>query len=1297
MSSLYESKPPISRAKMANVTKCAIKAIKFYKHVVQSVEKFIQKCKPEYKVPGLYVIDSVVRQSRHQFGPQKDVFAQRFTKNIIATFQNLLKCPADERSKIVRVLNLWQKNEVFPSEIIQPLLDLAADPTKPALLAAAQAAVDRVLAASGKNSGSHGRSAGREDSGQGGQSAAENMLATQNDMLNTVTQLLQNTNSGSQSLDAQQQQLQQLQTLQQQLIQQTALMQQPSGGSGPLIDANLLAQIQTLTNQLLQKTESKQEDGGFNKKLLDFDYGDSDDEGDKQNNIQGEVRTILQDQGLMQQIHQVSQTIQKNHQYSAELSDQERRRILEQQQEEFNQQIALSLDRSGGAGYQGGEDPPMPDGAYPEEGEYTEDQLQDEDFRDHQQLRDREDRDRSRSDRRRRSRDRSRSPKRRKRSRSKERRRRSRSRERHRDRRSRSKDKDREKERREKERERKKRGIPAVRANFVTICTNTIWIGHLNKFTAEEELKAEVERYGPVLNINMVPPRGCAYVVMENRKDAFKAIDRLRGYKLNSSALKTAWAQSTGMRASPFKDSWDVDEGAIYLPWDSLPADLSSYLDGSIIDAESLPEHLKDIQCEGVKEEPDVSMPPMPNMASMANQMMQGQPPMMGMMGGPPPMPGMMPGMMMGPMVGNIPPPQGMPPMPPGPPPMMPVTSQIPGMPGMRPPAPGMNMATSAAANSLAQTIQNIMSTTAGVVPGSPSVPPRPTGFTGFGFNPNMPPPGFRLPPPGFTGAPVNPLIGSPAGMRPPQPGEAPGPRPPFGLSGDRPLVPTIPPGQGSKQPEMMWPPDSNEMDEDLDDEDEGDNGPPPGQFNRGMNFMGRPPIGGRGGPDGMRGRGGPPTPGTFSGEQWGMNRMGGGPMGRGMSPMGPMGRGGPPNRFGGHDMPGVPPRGMSPLGAGGRGGFGSRFGGGPMSLLDMPDIQPNRPMERPNFLDENDDEYYEEEQETGNEQILSEETGNDESINEPVDEVVNDEQEGNVPNCYPFNSWQTVRVIKKPETDEDIERNGNKWDRKDDRDRRDGDRKDDRDRRDGDRDKRDGDRERRDGDRRNDRDRRDGDRKDERDRRDGDRDRRDGDRRNDRSRDNTKDSKDNRETGRDREKSRKSRWGNWDEEQEAAKMLEKEAAENAGNEEHSEGQENTNVGESDVHNESANIDSENLDITGVGNSSLTEAVPAQDSLHHQENAIKESHADTNYVQNVNHEHHGNGIDDSVLSNQSEDMNISDDGECDESKITNVNEETVVTYQSEHAAKTVTDHASSGDSNNLEKSNPDLEEGELSS
>lgn len=57
--------------------------------------------------------------------------------------------------------------------------------------------------------------------------------------------------------------------------------------------------------------------------------------------------------------------------------------------------------------------------------------------------------------------------------------------------------------------------------------------------------------------------------------------------------FQTAWAQSTGMRESEFKDSWDLDEGAMYIPWDNLPKELSQFLEGAIIDGESLPEHLK--------------------------------------------------------------------------------------------------------------------------------------------------------------------------------------------------------------------------------------------------------------------------------------------------------------------------------------------------------------------------------------------------------------------------------------------------------------------------------------------------------------------------------------------------------------------------------------------------------------------------------------------------------------------------------------------------------------------------------
>lgn len=73
----------------------------FTNTICHDITKFIClyyfQCKPELKVPGLYVVDSIVRQSRHQFGVDKDVFGPRFLKNFTDTFQNLYRCPEDDK------------------------------------------------------------------------------------------------------------------------------------------------------------------------------------------------------------------------------------------------------------------------------------------------------------------------------------------------------------------------------------------------------------------------------------------------------------------------------------------------------------------------------------------------------------------------------------------------------------------------------------------------------------------------------------------------------------------------------------------------------------------------------------------------------------------------------------------------------------------------------------------------------------------------------------------------------------------------------------------------------------------------------------------------------------------------------------------------------------------------------------------------------------------------------------------------------------------------------------------------
>ncbi|GMR53347.1 hypothetical protein PMAYCL1PPCAC_23542, partial [Pristionchus mayeri] len=119
LASIYESRPPISKNKIVDITKAALKAIKFYKHVVFSVEKFLGKCKAEYKIPCLYVMDSILRQSKRQF-KDKDVFSARFAKNFETTLAVLLQCSPSDRMKIARTINLWEANGVFsPDKINQ--------------------------------------------------------------------------------------------------------------------------------------------------------------------------------------------------------------------------------------------------------------------------------------------------------------------------------------------------------------------------------------------------------------------------------------------------------------------------------------------------------------------------------------------------------------------------------------------------------------------------------------------------------------------------------------------------------------------------------------------------------------------------------------------------------------------------------------------------------------------------------------------------------------------------------------------------------------------------------------------------------------------------------------------------------------------------------------------------------------------------------------------------------------------------------------------------------------------------
>ncbi|XP_019944168.1 SR-related and CTD-associated factor 4-like isoform X2 [Paralichthys olivaceus] len=520
--SMIDVKPPISRAKMMSVTKSAIKAIKFYKHVVQIVEKFIKKCKPELKVPGLYVVDSIVRQSRHQFGVDKDVFAPRFLKNFQDTFQNLYRCPEDDKNKIVRVLNLWQKNGVFDMDIIQPLMDMAneamvpppalkvlADPQPemqpPIALASAVTAVPQLPSP---------------------------------DAIAAVAQLFQSPHG------------QELQRMLQNFQQADKTLGVAMANNVPDPAQMPVAQL----NPYIAHTEKK---SSLAEKLLDrFDYDD-----------EPEDITPKELSGQSQYT-----TEKAFNQFPGQMSNTEN---------VYPHMMGQTDGVEHDGGMSRGEYRMMPDGYHSIDQAYSQSRRnsrEDVNMRREGRQRGFGRRSGSRSPRRRRSRSSSRSR------RSRHRRSHSRSR----DQRLRSRSQDRNE--REKDRERRQKGLPSIKSQTLSVCSTTLWVGQLDKKTQQSDVMSLLEEFGQIESINMIPPRGCAYIVMVHRQDAYTALNKLSkgSYKVNQKPVKIAWALNKGIK-SAHKKFWDVERGVTYIPWSKVKVEeLESYREGGMLDTETL-------------------------------------------------------------------------------------------------------------------------------------------------------------------------------------------------------------------------------------------------------------------------------------------------------------------------------------------------------------------------------------------------------------------------------------------------------------------------------------------------------------------------------------------------------------------------------------------------------------------------------------------------------------------------------------------------------------------------------------
>ena len=69
------------------------------------------------------------------------------------------------------------------------------------------------------------------------------------------------------------------------------------------------------------------------------------------------------------------------------------------------------------------------------------------------------------------------------------------------------------------------------------MCSTTLWVGHLSKLVHQEDLSDLFGEYGDVLSIDLIPPRGCAFICMNRRQDAARALLKLKNHKLQGKPI----------------------------------------------------------------------------------------------------------------------------------------------------------------------------------------------------------------------------------------------------------------------------------------------------------------------------------------------------------------------------------------------------------------------------------------------------------------------------------------------------------------------------------------------------------------------------------------------------------------------------------------------------------------------------------------------------------------------------------------------------------------------------------------
>ncbi|OZJ05295.1 hypothetical protein BZG36_01929 [Bifiguratus adelaidae] len=137
---LVDGKLPVSASKIQNLSKLAQSLSQYFKHVVVSIQSFLYKAPPEYKLAGIYVIDAIskialdTRRKREKeglaFGEggkayMTEAYLPRIENMFVETrcFERMTNCSDKDKDRIIKTLDIWDKSGLYSHDVLQKAKD----------------------------------------------------------------------------------------------------------------------------------------------------------------------------------------------------------------------------------------------------------------------------------------------------------------------------------------------------------------------------------------------------------------------------------------------------------------------------------------------------------------------------------------------------------------------------------------------------------------------------------------------------------------------------------------------------------------------------------------------------------------------------------------------------------------------------------------------------------------------------------------------------------------------------------------------------------------------------------------------------------------------------------------------------------------------------------------------------------------------------------------------------------------------------------------------------------------------